>query len=368
MAENQEPIALATVQMKQSLAAATTDSEGYFVLAISQATLPDTLIIRHIAHLPQKMYINAPTQVLTVKLQWKENNIPETVVTYISAEKIVQLAIENITKNYAFEPYIVAGFYRQMHQENKKYVRLIECFALVEEKKQSRFLTTQKEQFHIQQLRRSFVYERNGDAHGDHMVDLFAENPIYYAHSFFLKENAFINYDFELAEKTASQYIIHFQSKSTTERENKSGYFYINNQNYAIEEIQIISTKNNNHKYTKPTKWNFQNGIFNIQYIAINGKYYVKESTKYYNHYLYDLETQKVAYIVEEKFEWYAQDWYTDIADTLINIPFKANTNLYSKAYVYDATFWENQQLPPAPAKALNDLNVFKALDLQFKQ
>ena len=201
--ENSKTIPYVTVFLQKNQAATTSNFDGEVKLVINKKALPDTLVIRHIAFETQKIFltsenINAFEHVI---LKDKLNEVGFVEIRAFTAEQIIKKAIDSIYKNYYAETFTLMGFYRQAHKENDKYVRLIECYPIVKEKIYDRNSTVQKESFHIEWIRRSNVYERNGDKHGDHLVDLFLEDPINYSYALFLNKHAYRLYDFSFDKK-----------------------------------------------------------------------------------------------------------------------------------------------------------------------
>lgn len=106
-----------------------------------------------------------------------------------------------------------------------------------------------KRKFFIEHIRRSNVYERNGDKHGDHLVDLMSENPINSTHTSCLNMTNIYNYDFKIVNsEKATEVKIYFQNKDWQAQQNMAGFIVINKYDYAILSIEITSTKNPSYK------------------------------------------------------------------------------------------------------------------------
>ena len=362
---NNKPIPYATIFLQSSKTATTSNFDGEAKLVVNKKILPDTLVLRHIGFETQKFYLNEENidSFKHIVLKEKLNELDIVEIRAYTAEQIIALAIENIDKNYYKNIYFVDGFYRQAHKENDKYVRLIECFATVKEDISNRKSTAQKEQFYISKIRRSNVYERNGDKHGDHLADLFLENPINYAHSSFLNKQAYRLYNFSFENYGFTDTIkIVFQNKAWQNPENKSGYILINRKDYAVVEMEIVSTKNHFDKTNNKSNWKFQNGTYKVSYEKHEGIYLCKSSSKYYNHYVLNEFTQNIDYIVEEYFDWDRKT--LNIMQKVENLNFKSFSNLYSKIYNYEPSNWKFIR---PNKKIISDLNSFMDLEKQFE-
>lgn len=367
-----EAIPYATISLKNAKVATTSNLNGRFELVFPKENLNDSLVIRHISFEPKMIHFTQETidSLETISLKTKSNDLLQVEIRAYTAEQIIEKVIDAIPINYAQGYYYLDGFYRQAHQENHKYVRLIECFATVKEDISNRNSTTQKEQFHISEIRRSNVYERNGDKHGDHLVDLFLEDPINYAHASFLNKQAYRQYDFTFENNGFEDVIkIYFQNKAWTLPENKSGYILINRADYAVVEMEIVSTANPQDISYNKSDWKFQNGTYKVQYEKHDGKYFCKRSSKYYNHYVMNEHTKNVEYVVEEYFDWYQRTF--NIMEKVADFPFKSMTNLYSRPYNYKIdTYYKNSnswdKIPKLDQKIIDDLNSFMDLEKQF--
>lgn len=119
-----------------------------------------------------------------------------------------------------------------------------------------------------------------------------------------------------------------------------------------------------------------------MKYEKKDNKYFLKESRKYYNHYVQHKNTQTVEYVVEEYFDWFSQNINQHVIEetyiiehsytssgcisTEKKVPskFKQLSNLYSLEYKYNKNDW--QSIPKIKTKIISDLNSFKNLEEQF--
>jgi hypothetical protein len=365
--EQNNSVPFASILLQESLAATTSDLEGYFKLVFSSNNLPDTLVIRHISFQTQKVFLteNPTKKDLRILLRIKENEVGTIEVVAKNAFSFIKSAISNIEKNYPSNTYYLKGFYRQKHKENGKFVRLIEATACVQEAISDRADEKQKERFFIEKIRRSNVYERNGDKHGDHLVDLMSENPINYTQTSFLNMTNIYNYDFKIVtSKKATEVKIYFQNKDWQAPQNKAGFIVINKYDYAIVSIEITSTKNPIYKTEHFSNWKFQNGTYRAEFKKEKEKYFCSESSKYYNHYVLNEHSSNIDFIVEEYFEWFTFDLSKENQS---NKKYSLLGNLYSLDYKYDPIFWRLLHLPKIDEKVFSDLNSFKGLEKQFE-
>lgn len=361
-----EAIPFATISLQESLVATTSDLEGNFNLIFSSNNLPDSLVIRHISFTSKKLFLseNNFKNSINIKLETKENEVGVIEITAKTALNYIEKAISKIEENYISNTYYLEGFYRQIHKENGKFVRLIEAMANIKETIFERGNEKQKERFAIHNIRRSNVYERNGDKHGDHFVDLMSENPINYTQVSFLNLNNIHNYNFKkVANEKSTEEKIFFQNKVWQAPQNKSGFIVINKEDFAVLSIEIVSTKNPSYRAEQLSNWKFQNGTYSASFRKDKGKYFCSKSSKYYNHYVLNEYSNNIDFVVEEYFEWFTFDLFKEKTS---NKKYSLLSNLYSLDYKYNADYWREMILPKTDPKVFSDLNTFKDLERQF--
>lgn len=292
----------------------------------------------------------------------KDYILPEFYVNEFSAEDIVKKAINQISSNYPNETQYITGKYLQTHIENGKYVRYIEAKMEVENLGYLPSIKKEQEQkFKPNAVRKSFVYEKNDDQHGDHLLDLFRENPIQYLETSFLNKNNLQLYHWNLAYTESGLFQINFKNKDWSSLKNLSGFLIINPQNYAIEYIELIEFPNLQSLHENKSNWKFVNGWYQISFKAEGPFYQLEFCNKWYNHQVMnELNKAQTDYLVKEKFSWVSTSTSPNTATT----NFVKASNLYTTKQKYIPELWQNDYIKEA---IRTDLEVNYPLEFQFE-
>lgn len=342
------------------------DGFGAITIAINHSYLPDTLVVHHLSFGEQKVYVEAYTDSLTIELQVQEYMVSEAEVIGFSAESMVRKSIQEIPNNYAKEVHYEQGFYRQVHKENGVYVRLIEAMVAVEKQGcLKRLSDVQKERYFIHQIRRSLVYEKNPDQHGDHLVDLMLANPLQYAKGTVLRDSNVGLYHFKYDHNFNEENLVKvfLENKSWLDRENHTGWLIINKEDHAIVEMELASFPNSSNKESRAVEWQFQNGKYNSRYVKKDGLYTMDYCKKTYNHHVMDPSLNYLQFITEETFEWFRIDVGME---SLAKKKYRNFSNLYSMSYTYDEVAWQQIELPACDERITQDLEHSWNLEVQF--
>lgn len=365
---NNKPIPFATILFKNSQTGTTTNESGCFKLPISKTRKNDTIVIKHLSFLEREISVSELLTAQTITLEESTIELLGATKVGYKAETIVKKAIQQIRSNYQPKTDRYNALYRQVHLENGKYVRLIDAQIVLEDvgyanRKTEKFL----DGIHITELRKSLVYERNGEEHGDHLVDLLLANPVKYQHLNLLNTSHLSLYDFSLTTyenklpnrvENEDYYYIHFQNKPWHNEKNFKGNLIIHKETFFIQEISFYTFPNQEEE---KSNWLFLNGY--DKFIYKDGR--IDKALKQYNHYVMNEQTKSVQYIVEEQFELFVLDTKLDE----YNYAFGKQSNLYRSVLPYNKNAWNKlDQIYPLPKKLLEELSKYKPLEEQFKK
>lgn len=288
----------------------------------------------------------------------------------VVAETPYQVLSEAIIKSLAAIPELEAQtFYRQIHRENDRYVRLIEADVSIQHDKNVR--STDKMQ--VNQLRRSLVYEKNGDEHGDHIADLLEENVFFNPRGTILDVSVLKQFElFYATDSTRPELtVIRYEYQSGQDAKIREGKVFIDEAGYIIE---VWEATRPNPLYwpggsfgsAGDTHWDFREGEMLIKF-SRNANNLLPVSI--YQNYLHDISDHYsgvVRYKIEETFEL----WYHDITIGSTSCKgYRVHGSLYRQKYNYDTAFWSEYE--PANAYLLaedvkSDLERYKPLSEQF--
>jgi CarboxypepD_reg-like domain len=307
---------------------------------------------------------------LDVALKLKSNNLPVIEVKDRSGSAILKMTIAHLPKVLAPNAYSQPMFYRQMHKENGTWVRLIEAYLdVLRPKWELQKNKTLQEKFNLLALRRSNVYERNAYVHGDHLFDLMVDNIINYPLGSPLLAG---NMDFfRISDLTtdSNEYLIYYQTLSTSNPSWTKGYIRINKADTAITDIL---TDRFTPKDQRGEFWWFKKGQTHTHLSKhADGFYYTDTLSMYYEHLVMNMKSKNYEYLVEEHFDLY------DIHAPIIKVNNPDEISGYSNfiglyGHHYQLSDFEKcdslyQYQPLYPKDLQPDLEQQVPLYLQFK-
>jgi hypothetical protein len=281
---------------------------------------------------------------------------------------------------FAVDTFYQEGFCRQYHQENNKYVRLIEAAITIENRaeKNNASLKT-NERVLINHIRRSDNNEQNNDEHGDHLIDLLEENPVYHSLGTVLNIKSLDLYRFyfdtTLTYPDSIYHIFYYSHDHTRDRYDR-GEIFIDAKTFAIIKITIEEFKNDRpirreNNSSGRYRWDFLSSKLIAEYKMKNGKMYTISLMKTYTHDLYDIKVYTKEFTVTECFELTLQQ-ENQSKPAVMQPYFSDFSNLYHRKYVYDAAFWKNYPIPDfyfqKSEDVKRDLEKNKKLGEQFFQ
>ncbi len=373
--ENNQPLSLCAVQVKNSQLGALTEDNGFFELPLPVSNLTDSLKISFIGYLPKAISIANYKQGDTLKiyLETAIETKQEAVIVAENARGVLLKAIDNLRKNLFRDSIIQTGFYRQFHKENGKYVRLMEADLSVAINSKDPYMYSFHELVQTNQQRRSETYETNGDNHGDHMVDLLKENPFSYNKATFLNPK---NIDFfapKFESEDTAQYVIKTQYKESSSAKLENARIWVEKGTYAITRIEVDKFPNPYYvksRYAFDSRWKLVNERDVIQLTKYKGKFVVSSLERVYNHHVLNRQTGQVDYVVEESFDLYFYRYdNSQVTSQVKNGKFHDYTSLYTSNYNYNDQFWNSYKMlneHPLDKQIKTDLDHAIPLDKQF--
>ena len=174
-ADSREGIPFATIKMESRAIGVISNNDGTFKVPLEYLDLSDRVLISCMGYISKEIEINELRvgQINSIELKPGSFDLREAVVSgdarVIGAKRIVQLAINSITRNYPAESFGLVGYYRDYQVKNGTYTNLSEAIISIQD---SGFETKHMLDNEYQLL----SYKRNPDFE----VDSFARQPYDY--------------------------------------------------------------------------------------------------------------------------------------------------------------------------------------------
>lgn len=372
--DTKQPLELAAAHIKGTQLGGVTDNYGYVEVPMPKVNLKDSILFTYIGYEPSGILVPGYDSKDTVRIYLSSGSVvtKEAVITALNAKGVLIKAIDNMKANLLTDSMIATGFYRQYHEENGKYVRLIEADVSVAFNTKSIYQYSFHESLKVNKERRSENYETNGDVHGDHLVDLLKENPYSYNKNNFLDKKKLDFYSPKFVEENNVEYVISVQYKEASSAKLENAKLWVAKETYAITKIEVEKFPNPYYvrtRYANDSRWKLVNETDVIRTEMVNGKYVVSSIERTYNHHVINKTTGNVDYVVEESFEIYFQNYDTENVGAKLKNGYAAFSDLYTTKYKYDSKFWDNYE--PVSDYELDedivkDLEHAKKLDAQF--
>jgi hypothetical protein len=404
--ENADPLTYAHVFLKDLKKGTITDLDGKFRMTVEEHSLSDTLKVSMIGFSTYKIsiqdYLNGNSNV--IKLKNKVTQIKQVVITNGNikkqsglAKKMVENAIDKITKNYPTRPYLLQGYFRTAYKENGTYARLHEVtFDLYDAGYHTRYTSTGNLITDIKEVRKSNDYRQyKFDDRGDY-IDLILRscNDIRNQKRIMNKE-LHRYYSFAMDKITELDgkkiYIIKaipnelvYNNRVNSGVENYTPFvkLYIREGDYAITKIEsdyshLVGKWNSFGGVTDTTYSKNTEYYTTYQYAEFDGKWYL-----YYKSYsreweVYDNRSNKkiADYAIEEETIFDERSARASVPkrlqDEVLTHNFTSPSNIYKKEFPYHASYWKNSNKNVKTRlfrDAKIDLQQHKPLEEQFEE
>jgi len=125
---NGEPLPFATLSIANGTRGTISNSNGQFRLVLKEDDQQDSLRISYVGYQSKIIKLNSVSNsYVNIKLVETLEQLDDVVVTSLTADQILENALNNIPKNYYDRPYVNRGFYRVSSKKNDNYVHLSEA-------------------------------------------------------------------------------------------------------------------------------------------------------------------------------------------------------------------------------------------------
>ncbi len=183
---SQEPLAFASVRIGGKPVGTVTNAAGEFDFYIPEEYENDSLVISHVGYKSFRDKIDQlPKGTLSVGLKAISVLLREIVIREkdLTGKEIVAKAVKNLILNYSTKPFCLQGFFRQIEEENGKYVLLAEAAVdLYDKNFDGRPKRDLQESVDVTEMRRSLRYgsQSKRDNIGIPLTDLIENNDVRY--------------------------------------------------------------------------------------------------------------------------------------------------------------------------------------------
>jgi carboxypeptidase-like protein len=187
-AQTGEPLAYATVGLKNEPIGTVTNLAGHFDFHIPEKFFDGQIVFSTLGYLDHTINVKdaAKGELQIISLEPGHILLDEVLVTeQLGAETILQIAINKIEKNYPMAPVDMDGFYRETKMVDGEYVALLEAAVKIYDKdyKAPRDQSRLRERVSLIEVRRTYDLDNSLNKYFNKynvMEDLLLENSVKY--------------------------------------------------------------------------------------------------------------------------------------------------------------------------------------------
>lgn len=379
---DKQPIPFAHLMYKTTFAVS--DTAGRFVLAIPANKLNDTLLVSSMGFATERIAMKeqSANRILTITLLPETYEINGVTINNNRAKNHWLKALQKLETSLPNESYTYPALYRQVHKENGTYVRLIEAGMTVYDVAATYKSAILQERFRFEQIRRSDVWERNGDAHGDHLVDMFLENNLRYPAGTIMDASILNQFDISYYDSHCTicgdslELLVYHYEKSSSPKilDGKIWLYKGSLKLFALEE----NASHNPQYYERgvtfgggDNHWMFKTSKKILTYAYIDGKVYLKDLQFEYLHHIHDRALGMMRYEITESFSLYCDTPALKPYGFVPDRNYTRSGNLYSRKYAYEESFWRRFPLAvehPLPEEVSQTFSDKMPLAEQFRR
>jgi hypothetical protein len=371
--ETKKPLSFASVSISGESIGTVTNVNGEFDFHIPEQYLHDTLVISHVGYKSLKRCVAdiqnkhafelKPYAFLLNEVEIREKNL--------TGKEIVSKAIKNLTLNYSTKPYCLEGFFREIEEENNKYVLLTEAAVDVYDKSFDGKRKSQlQESVDVKEMRRSLRHSglKNRNNIGIALTDLIENNDVRYNRGMMDTSTNEFSIDTITAYNDRMVYGISVSNKID------KGMLYIDIETYGVLKISMERKNRDGGKYyyINPGPNRMSRGrvwfVFSVEFELYNGKLYPRRMHESELNELYDPKTSEVKITSIETLEFVANNIHPGKESKEAK---KLKYGLIIKHKEYNKEFWANYntlKLTPLSEKLIRNLEKEISLQEQFEQ
>lgn len=374
--EDHTPLAFANISIKGTPIGTVTNASGDFEFHVPAQYVTDTLVVSYIGFETLSRQISllvnmAEKQMLSLKpsaVMLKEVVIAAKDLT---GKEIVQKAIKRIRDNYPVQPFCLEGFFREIEEENGKYVLLTEAAIDFYDEGYTSTRGRIREAIDIREVRRSVRYSQRTD--GDNiayaLIDLLENNDV--RHKWGTLNTKMNTYTLDSLTMYNSRPVYVISTSNLIDR----GKLYIDAETFAFIKIGADrrSRKADKPYYqTYPYQDSLQCGrisfTFSVEFQEYDGKLFIKRMYEHEENDFYHPKN-KTAILIKsvETLDLIVTNVRTGVSSANAR---RLKHNSRFTIGPYNENFWKNYntvKLSPLSEKLIRDLEKDVSLQEQFK-
>lgn len=370
-----EPLSFASISVAGKSQGTIANAEGEFDFYIPVQYVNDTLIISHVGY---KSYRNKISDLIKaaqlILLKATSFLLDEVVINEknLTGKEIVAKAIRNLKKNYSTKSFCLDGFFREIEEENGKYVLLTEAaLELCDKNFDGKRKRSLQEAVDIKEMRRSLRYsgQSNRDNIGYALGDLIENNDVRYNRG--MLDTAGNDFSIDTITSYNDRPVYGISMANRTD----SGTLYIDMETYGILKINMERKSRDpetNYYDVNAVGDSLKSGRvwfrFSVEFEKYRDKLYPRRMHESELNEIYYAQTGKVKIVSIETLELVVSNVITDKENKEAK---RLRYGMVLKNGEYNKAFWNNYnilKLTPLNEKLIRDLEKEISLEDQFER
>lgn len=373
-AKNNEPLEFASVGIMGRPTGTIANANGEFDFHILNSFENDSLVVSHVGYQSYRTKIkDIGKGTITIRLKPRPVFLNEVIIheKNLTAREIVVKAKKNLALNYSTKPFCLQGFFREIEEENGKYVLLSEAAVdLYDKNFDGKHKRHMQESIEVREMRQSFRYSarNNRDNIGFALADLFENNDVRYHRG--MLDTATNTYSLDTILLYNDRHVYGISASNGPD----VGMLYIDTETFGLLKITMERKSRDGKKYyhdnfiNKKQKRGQVWFKFSVEFDIYEGKLYAKRMHESELNEIYDGATGEIQIASTETLEFIV----TNIVPGIENKNAKhLKYGLVIKDLPYHEDFWKNfntLKLTPLDKRLIHDLERKISLHEQYKR
>jgi hypothetical protein len=371
--QTEEPLVFATVGIKGQPLGTITNLQGEFDFHFPAALRNETFVISMLGfrnfEAPVWTLLEQPGTVI-IKMNKSATLLNEVVIRdSLSGGDVVRIALSRIESNYANQPFLMDGFYRDLKKVGGQYIALLESAIRLydEDYKAPRNKFKLRERVTLVEIRRSLGYGSKFTTYFDEdnlLEDLLLHNNVRY-HQFPLEDIFF--------ESLGRQPDTYYNGHEVFVVQLTGEYFlklFIDKTNYAIIRLEFENAAESVVGKRKGLIGKFMNLRKVIEFKELQGKMYLNFITMDSRINWYDYRSGEFRFESELQQQLLINQIQTNTSERIGTVEKMRGYGLQFQDQGYNKAFWDNYNVikeSPLDKKIREDLEKEMPLEAQFQ-
>ena len=369
----QKSLPFASVSIAGRPVGTVTNENGDFDFLIPEEYRNDTLLISHVGYKNYKQPVHTLSHAhVSIHLKPQTFLLDEIEIREkeLTAKEIIAKAAKNLKFNYSTKPYCLEGFFREIEEENGKYVMLMEAAVDIYDKNFDGLKKYDlQESVDVREIRRSLRYggQENKNNIAISLTDLLENNDVRYNRG--MLDTAANEFSIDTITTYNDRLVYGISMSNKTD----FGTLYVDTETFGVWKINMERRSRDGQKYydinrrggkSRGRKW----FIFTVEFERYEGLFYPRRMHESEENEIFDPKTKQVNITAIETMEFVVTKLYLEKENSAAK---RLRYGMQIKHKPYNKEFWKSYnmlKLTPLHENLIHDLEKELPLQEQFEK